>query len=317
MRGKITLLIHNEAGSFTRRKVFHKKTIRGAVVVGIGLVMMLCFVLFDYAGLKYSNLKYHNLKTENHTLKADIENRDAQIESFYTRIYALQMKLAQLNELEKEIRSATGIKNKSPKTGEFGMGGTFPSDMDEKIWNPDVYDQFLKNLDKEVLQLDGDLKNQSQDLQALWETLGEQIIIQNSTPSLRPVEGGSVSSGFGYRQSPFSSMREFHSGVDISVEEGTPVYATANGVVVSAGYQGGLGKAVIVDHGRGTTTRYGHLSTYTVKENQKIQRGEMIGKVGSTGRSTGPHLHYEVRLKDKPVNAEKYMSEYLAQKNPS
>jgi murein DD-endopeptidase MepM/ murein hydrolase activator NlpD len=317
MRGKITLLIHNEAGSFTRRKVFHKKTLRGAGVVGIGLVMMLCFILFDYAGLKYSSMKYRNLKTENHTLKADIENRDAQIESFYTRIYALQMKLVELNELEKEIRYATGIKNKSPKTGEFGVGGTFPSDMDEKIWNPDVYNQFLNNLDKEVLQLDGDLKDQSQDLQTLWETLREQIIIQNVTPSLRPVEGGYISSGFGYRPSPFSGRREFHSGVDIAVDKGTPVQATANGVVVSVGYQGGLGKTVVVDHGKGITTRYAHLSSYSVKEDQKIQRGEIVGKVGSTGRSTGPHLHYEVRLKNKPVNAEKYMSEYLAQKNPS
>ena len=189
--------------------------------------------------------------------------------------------------------------------------------MDEKIWNPDFYDQFLTNLDKDVTQLDGDLKDQSHDLQALWETLREQIIIQKSTPSVWPVEGGYVSSGFGYRPSPFSGKREFHSGVDISVHQGTPVQATANGVVVSVGYEGGLGKTVMVDHGKGITTRYAHLSSYSVKEDQKIQRGEVVGKVGSTGRSTGPHLHYEVRLNDKPVNAEKYMSEYLAKNNPS
>ena len=317
MQGKITLLIHNEAGAFTRRKVFHKKTLRSAGVAGVGLVMLLCFILFDYAGLKYSSLKYHNLKTENHTLKADIKDRDTQIESFYARIYALQMKLLKLNELEQEIRSYTGIRNKSSKSGEFGMGGTYAPELDEKIWNADFYNQFLTNLDKEMLQLDGDIKDQSQELQALWETLREQIIIQKSTPSLWPVDGGYISSGFGYRPSPFSGKREFHSGVDIAVHKGTSVQATANGVVVSIGYEGGLGKTVVVDHGKGISTRYAHLSSYSVREDQKILRGEVIGKVGSTGRSTGPHLHYEVRVNDKPVNAEKYMSEYLAKNDPS
>ena len=317
MRGKITLLIHNEAGSFTGRKVISKKILRGAASAGVGLMIMLCFILFDYAGLKYSSFKYHNLKTEIHTLKADLKDRDTRIESFYTRIYALQMKLLKLNELEQEIRSCTGIRNKSPKAGEFGIGGTFPSELDEKLWNADFYNQFLNSLDKDMSQLDRDVKDQSQDLQALWETARDQIIIQQSTPSLRPVDGGYISSEFGFRQSPFSGKREFHSGVDFAVDKGTPVQATANGVIVSIGYEGGLGKTVVVDHGKGITTRYAHLSGYNVEEGQKIQRGEIVGKVGSTGRSTGPHLHYEVRINDRPVNAEKYMSQYLAKNDPS
>lgn len=308
------LLIYNEAGSFTQRKVFYKKTLRGVGVFGVGLTLLLCFVLFDYVGLKYSSLKYHNLKTENHTLKADIKDRDTQIESFYARIYDLQTKLLKLNELEREIRSYAGIREKSDGSKEFGVGGVNPSEMNDKILDAEFYDQFLANLDKDMLQLDGDIKNQSQELEALWENLREQIIAQRSTPDLWPVQGGYISSKYGYRPSPFSGRREFHSGVDIAVHKGTPVYAAANGVVVSVGYEGGLGKTVVVDHGKGITTRYAHLSKFSVKEDQKIQRGEPIGNVGSTGRSTGPHLHYEVRVNNKPVNAEKYLSEYLAKK---
>ncbi|MDA8404649.1 MAG: M23 family metallopeptidase [Desulfobacteraceae bacterium] len=317
MRGKIALLIYNEAGSFTRRKVFSKKTLKITAVAGIGLAITLSFILFDYAGLKYSNLEYNNLKTEIHTLKADIQDRDTQIESFYARIGALQTKLLKLKELEKEIRSRIGISPKTKKVGALGVGGTFSPGMEDTIWNSEFYNQYLYNLDKEVSQLDRDVNDQSQELQTLWETLRNQIITGQSTPSLRPVDGGYISSGFGFRQSPFSFKREFHSGVDFAVDKGTPVHATANGVVVSIGNIGGLGKAVIIDHGKGITTRYAHLSSYNVEEGQKIERGEIVGKVGSTGRSTGPHLHYEVRINDKPVNGEKYMSEYLAKNNPS
>jgi len=317
MREKITLFIYNEAGSFTQRKVFSKRVVRNAAAAGVGLAMMLCFILFDYVGLKYSSLKYHNLKTENYTLKADLKDRDTQIESFYSRIYALQTKLLKLKELEQQIRSCTGIREKSKDAGELGVGGTFSPGMEETIWNSEFYNKFLTSLDKEVMQLDRDVKDQSQDLQALWETLRDQIIIQQSTPSLRPVEGGYISSEFGFRSSPFSGKREFHSGVDFAVHRGTPVQASANGVISSTGYQGGLGKTVVVDHGNGISTFYAHLSSYNVKKGQKIQRGERVGKVGSTGRSTGPHLHYEVRVNDKPVNAKKYLSEYLAKNDPS
>ena len=128
----------------------------------------------------------------------------------------------------------------------------------------------------------------------------------NSAPNLWPVEGP-ISGSFGERIDPFNGEGAFHSGVDISASYGQAVIAPADGVVTFADFLGGYGKAVMVDHGHGIRTRYGHLSSFAVASGQHIQRGDTIGYVGLSGRSTGPHLHYEVRINDTPVNPYKYL----------
>jgi murein DD-endopeptidase MepM/ murein hydrolase activator NlpD len=133
----------------------------------------------------------------------------------------------------------------------------------------------------------------------------------NSAPNLWPVEG-QVTGSFGERIDPFNGEGAFHSGVDISSYVGSPVMAPADGLVTFADFMGGYGRAVVVDHGHGITTRYGHLSSFAVTAGQHIQRGDTIGYVGLSGRSTGPHLHYEVRINDVPVNPYKYLRLTLA-----
>jgi len=128
----------------------------------------------------------------------------------------------------------------------------------------------------------------------------------NSAPSLWPVEGP-VTGSFGERTDPFNGEGAFHSGVDISANYGQPIIAPADGVVTFADFLGGYGKAVVVDHGHGITTRYGHLASFAVAVGQYVHRAEIIGYVGLSGRSTGPHLHYEVRINDTPVNPHKYL----------
>jgi murein DD-endopeptidase MepM/ murein hydrolase activator NlpD len=128
----------------------------------------------------------------------------------------------------------------------------------------------------------------------------------NSAPNLWPVEG-QITGSFGERIDPFNGEGAFHSGVDISSYVGSPVMAPADGLVTFADFLGGYGRAVIVDHGHGISTRYGHLSSFAVTAGQHIQRGDTIGYVGLSGRSTGPHLHYEVRINDVPVNPYKYL----------
>jgi murein DD-endopeptidase MepM/ murein hydrolase activator NlpD len=128
----------------------------------------------------------------------------------------------------------------------------------------------------------------------------------NSAPNLWPVEGP-VTGSFGERIDPFNGEGAFHSGVDISASYGQAIIAPADGVVAFADYMGGYGRAIIVDHGHGITTRYGHLSNFAVAAGQHIHRGDTIGYVGLSGRSTGPHLHYEVRINDTPVNPHKYL----------
>ena len=127
------------------------------------------------------------------------------------------------------------------------------------------------------------------------------------TPSIWPVQG-TLESGFGGRRNPFGgSGFEFHSGQDIEAAQGTPVIAGARGVIAYAGWQNGYGQLVVVDHGGGLSTRYGHLSHIDVELGQSVARGQFLGRVGSTGRSTGPHLHYEVRINNEAVNPLQYL----------
>jgi murein DD-endopeptidase MepM/ murein hydrolase activator NlpD len=128
----------------------------------------------------------------------------------------------------------------------------------------------------------------------------------NSAPNLWPVEG-LVTGSFGERIDPFNGEGAFHTGIDISAVVGSPVIAPADGVVTFADFLGGYGRAINVDHGHGITTRYGHLSSFSVTAGQYVHRGDTIGYVGLSGRSTGPHLHYEVRINDVPVNPYKYL----------
>ncbi len=128
----------------------------------------------------------------------------------------------------------------------------------------------------------------------------------NYTPSIWPVLGH-ITDSFGQRLDPFSGEGAFHTGVDVSADYGAPVHATADGVVVNADLHTGYGRVVVVEHGFGLTTWYAHLSSYTVVAGTRVKRGEVIGYTGISGRSTGPHVHYEVRMNNAPVNPWRYM----------
>jgi murein DD-endopeptidase MepM/ murein hydrolase activator NlpD len=131
-------------------------------------------------------------------------------------------------------------------------------------------------------------------------------------PNLWPITGP-ITSSFGERQDPFNGEGAFHKGIDISGLMGEPVRAPADGTVLMAGPASGYGQEVMLDHGHGIHTVYGHLSGFAVTAGEDVHRGDIIGYVGSEGRSTGPHLHYEVRIHDTPVNPHKYMQETMQQ----
>jgi murein DD-endopeptidase MepM/ murein hydrolase activator NlpD len=143
-------------------------------------------------------------------------------------------------------------------------------------------------------------------LEELLEQLRGKARRLAATPSIWPTDGWQTS-GYGYRRSPFTGRRKFHAGVDIAADAGTPVVASANGKVSFAGVKGSLGRAVVVDHGQGIRTSYGHLQRIRVKPGQQVERGDTLGTVGSTGRSTGPHLHYAVSVHGRSVNPANYM----------
>ena len=147
------------------------------------------------------------------------------------------------------------------------------------------------------------------DLLELVETMRNQRETWDSTPSIIPVEVTDYwfSSGFGWRRSPFTGLKEFHNGLDISGRKGTPIIAPADGKVIKRGYDKYLGKYLKIDHGRKVITTYGHLSAYNVSAGQKVQRGDIIASMGNSGLSTGHHLHYMIKVKDRCVNPLHYI----------
>jgi murein DD-endopeptidase MepM/ murein hydrolase activator NlpD len=147
-----------------------------------------------------------------------------------------------------------------------------------------------------------------------WKKLDNITDSAIAVPSDKPVKTAEFTSGYGIRSDPFQGRAARHQGIDLAAPYGTPIYATADGVVTDAGYNnGGYGNLIKVDHGRGIETRYGHLSAILVRSGQRIVRGQQIGRMGSTGRSTGNHLHYEVRIDGRAVNPIPFMksNDYL------
>ncbi len=147
-------------------------------------------------------------------------------------------------------------------------------------------------------------------LSSRLETVERKLTLQADrlalTPTLAPA-AGILTAGFGLRNDPFTGDREFHTGIDISTPSGNRVFSPAGGTVVRVGWDKGYGRIILISHGYGVTTLFGHLGAARVTEGQRVKRGDLIGLVGSTGRSTGPHLHYEVHLEGKPVNPLEYV----------
>ncbi len=140
-----------------------------------------------------------------------------------------------------------------------------------------------------------------------WKKLEEPVKPIVAIPSTQPVKGSALTSGYGVRSDPFRGRAAMHAGIDLAGPLGTPIYATADGYVGRAEWAGGYGNLIELNHGRGIQTRYGHLTRSTVRSGQAIKRGQLIGYMGSTGRSTGSHLHYEVRIDGKAVNPIPFM----------
>lgn len=204
-----------------------------------------------------------------------------------TRLGELQAQVVQLDTLGERLASLAGIKRDSARetARQPGQGGPFvaaPMSAEE--------------LQKEIDRLSRLVDNKADQLAALETRLLEKRVRDRLLPTTLPVKEALIGSGFGQRADPFSGTRAVHEGIDFNAETGTPVYAAAAGVVAVAEFHPEYGNVIDIDHGDGLTSRYAHLSKSLVKPGQIIGRGEQIGNVGSTGRSTGSHLHFEVRM---------------------
>ncbi|NOY22525.1 MAG: M23 family metallopeptidase [Acidobacteria bacterium] len=166
--------------------------------------------------------------------------------------------------------------------------------------------RFASYMNKDLNGMDRKAEKLFKGFQELEKIFKNKNDILRHTPSMWPVKGF-ITDRFGYRKDPFTGLRAFHTGIDIAAKRGTPIFAPADGIVTMIGKNKGYGNMIAISHLNNVTTRYGHLLEMLVKKGQKVKRGDLIATVGNTGRSTGPHLHFEVVVKKKPVNPSDYM----------
>ena len=257
-----------------RRICLHKKWLKLSVAV---FFVVLCCAFYGFYGL-IQQATHLRIERENERLRAEMEVQRQVLNQLNHRVQVVENTSRQLAE-------KSGVVNNEGQAHGSAGGPAVPLD------------------EAGLSALENKMKHLEQDLQVYEAVLRER----GFTPSIWPVNG-KLESGFGVRRNPFGgSSSEFHTGQDIEVPLGTSVVAGAKGTVTFAGWQHGYGQIVVIDHGGGLTTRYGHLSELGVELGQEVSRGEFIGRAGSTGRSTGPHLHYEVRINDEPVDPLQYL----------
>jgi murein DD-endopeptidase MepM/ murein hydrolase activator NlpD len=207
----------------------------------------------------------------------------------------LQAKVTNLQSIVTKLGVMAGLEQALPDPKVGGVGGLSNTETS----SPSAETESLKAIDANLSRLTEKSKR-------LEEFYQDQSVMLSSTPSVWPVRGY-LSAGFGNRVDPFTGQLDFHPGLDISTPIGTKVEAPADGVVVSCGDKGGYGNAIVINHKYGVVTRYAHLSGFNVKPGQRVKRGDVIGFVGNSGKSTAPHLHYEVWVNDQAQNPIHYI----------
>jgi len=240
-------------------------------------------ILVHYTWISAEVYELRRLRAENKELRVKTEEYEQSAGRLRAKIDTLQNMVTKLGVM-------AGLEKTLPDQSVGGVGGAVGSESLAPSLDPTV----LHDMDRNVSML-------TERSARLEEFYRDQSVLLASTPSIWPVRGY-LSATFGNRIDPFTGQRDFHTGLDVSAPVGTKVQAPADGVIVSCGQKGGYGNSIIMDHGFGIVTRYGHLSGFNVKPGQRVKRGDVIGFVGDTGRSTAPHLHYEVWVRDQAQN---------------
>ena len=306
-KDEVTIVIFPGSLSAPKKLRLPKRLVKFSILVSfvvlIGFLGSSFYFIQQYLKLQGSEAELVKLRHESKIRKIQVEKFTQQVKNFETE-------MVRLERFEKKLRVITALEN-SPRSIEknWGVGGpyglstnSFTTAMGRGAAN------MVERLSNGLDHLGKQAKIQSISFQELDNFFKNQKSLLSSTPSIWPIRGW-VTSGFGFRKSPFTGLREKHEGWDIAARNGSPVHTTADGVVVVEGREYGYGNLVEIDHGYGRVTRYGHNSKHLVKVGDRVKRGQVIALVGNTGRSTGPHLHYEVLLNGVPANPKNYILE--------
>jgi uncharacterized coiled-coil protein SlyX len=254
---------------------------------------------------------YHDVKGkegELQSMRQEIMQQKAKIQNFALDLIDYKRQMFLIRETDTKLRHAVHLGSLDRPRLLLGIGGQDELGIQNlAAIGEKKQGEAIKEMHEELAELRGAATKQEASLQALIEHFEDVRTRYESTPDVWPVRGW-VTSPFGNRVAPFTGRVQFHEGIDIAVEVGTPVVAPADGVVVKAGFESGYGNMVELSHGYGLRTVFGHNSRLNVKPGQRVKRGDVIAYSGSTGSSTGPHVHYEVRLNGLPVNPRRYLN---------
>jgi murein DD-endopeptidase MepM/ murein hydrolase activator NlpD len=298
-RARYTILIANRKTGAVRRFTMKRTPVILAAlfatsmagVAGLMTMGMSRSTDAEVTGLRQSN---ENLKVENDSYRAATGELASQISSLQTALRQLADQ-AQLDPATREAMEKLPAVVKSKAMG----GGATPADLAASSKATAAAGGPTTGTLGVLRDLLGVLEDRLASVRTKVE--GQQALAR-ATPSLWPMLGVWYTSGFGARKDPFTGEQEFHTGIDLAADKGTPVHATADGIVESAGYNGSYGNSILLEHGFGISTRFGHLSRFSVVAGQHVKRGDVIGYVGATGRATSPHLHYEILFNGTPTN---------------
>lgn len=297
----LTLFVLTNDASKARQLKVPLNFFKAAGIATIAFILVFGFIVFDYARLKWSEFELASLRKENTQQRIELQG-------FASKIRDLEAQIAKLNVFDRKLRVIANLEDKNgQRPGQvMGMGGEEITDEDIFATPGAKVNELVDRMKDDLVNLESQAKTQETSFSALQEHLLKQSSMLASTPSVWPARGW-VTSTFGSRISPFTGYPQLHRGMDIANRVGTPVTAPADGIVVKTGFDTGLGKMVVISHGYGIKTTYGHMAEVSVKAGQRVKRGARLGAIGNTGRSTGPHLHYEVSFNGVSVNPSKYI----------
>ena len=288
-------ILHSESDNLVNQ--WHFSNAKILALVSVALIISGSFLLIgaDYV----SKVLYDKRLKE---FKANYSSVVSNIDKIQSRLKELDQQILDIEEKDKAVRTYAGMPEVDKDIRKLGIGGV-------TLNKPNVLDNLAPAVSKEISQLHLDIEKLSRQVnfelvsyEKIYDRVKGDIDRIRHIPSIRPVSGGFLNSSFGYRQDPIDDIRRFHQGQDITVPTGTPIFAPADGVVKRAYYIGGFGNHIKLKHSSGYSTTYAHLSKIFVRHGQKIKRGDIIGETGNTGRSTAPHLHYEVHYRGTPKN---------------
>ncbi len=317
-------MVSNRKGT-TRKISISSAWLKAGVTTLVLTVVVLAACVVDYVGLLSQAMENKRLRGENDQLQQQflvVEGKLNALESGLERVKSFVTKLQLITNTEDDQRTLKLAIGPLPRVGDsLGHQQRAPAsalaEQDSIFYEKKHLDEYQGELTVEgqrdyaslAVRIDQAVSEtilREQGVLELYNSLSEKQALLAATPSIKPVRGW-FTSKFGYRISPFTGRPVMHNGLDIAASPGSPVYAPADGVVSYAGYDAGYGKLVSIDHGYGVITRFGHLSQISVEVGQKIKRRDLVAGVGNTGRSTGPHLHYEVRVNGVAVDPSLYV----------